>query len=105
MAIENINAFFVTSSSNALTNPWNIVILTFKKFNILTLFITIVSIWGLFMLRSKLNKFPAIAFLVIFGMVINYNHYFQDYKDLCNYPEVDCKFYIVKLENMIPPGI
>lgn len=61
--------------------------------------------WALFLLRSKLNKFPAIAILVIIGIIINYDHFFLDYEDLCNYPEVDCKFYIVKLENMIPPGI
>jgi hypothetical protein len=57
------------------------------------------------LLRNKLNKFPFIAILVLFGVIINAGNYFKDYEDLCDYPDVDCNFYILKLENMVPPSI
>lgn len=95
----------MAAGSSALTNPWDIIVLTFKNFNILTLLITIVCLGVLFVLRNKLTQVPLVSILVLVGILINYKHIFKDYGDMCKYPEVDCKFYIVKLENMIPPGI
>lgn len=105
LSIENIQAFFEAANSSALTSPLDIIIQTFQTFNILTLLITIVLIVILFLLRNKLDKVPFIAVVVILGMLINWKHTFLNYEDLCKYEGVDCKFYIVKLANMVPPGI
>lgn len=75
------------------------------KFNILTLGITIVSIIILFLLRNKLHTIPFISIFVVLGVIINIKHIFLNYKDLCAYPEVDCRFYIINTENMIPPKL
>jgi hypothetical protein len=72
---------------------------------VLTLIITVGCIIGLFLLRNKLNKIPLIAVLVIFGIIVNFKHKFLNYDDLCLYPEVDCKFYIIKISNIIPPAL
>ena len=91
-----MEAFFVATKENALTNPLQILILTFKQFNILTLGLTILSIFLMFLLRKRLAKIPLIALLVILGIIINWTHYFLSYQDLCAYEKVDCKFYIIK---------
>lgn len=59
--------------------------------------ITIACISALFVLRSKLTRVPLVSILVLIGILINYKHMFKDYGDMCKYPEVDCKFYIVKI--------
>lgn len=78
---------------------------TFQSFNILTLLLTIGCLAALFLLSDKLNKLPLIAILVILGVVINIPDIFQNYQDLCKYEGTDCKFYIIKLENIVPPSI
>jgi hypothetical protein len=105
LSIENLNAFFVAANESALTNPLNIIILTFQNFNVLTLIITVVCIVGLFLLRNKLHKIPLIAALVVLGIAVNFKHIFLNYDDLCLYPEVDCKFYIIKISNIVPPAL
>ena len=57
----------------------------------------------MFLLRNRLEKLPIIAFLVLIGIVINWTHYFMSYEDLCAYANVDCKFYILKVDNLLAP--
>lgn len=71
----------------------------------LTLALTVVSIIIIYLLRNKLNKIPFIAFLILLGIFINYKHHFKSYEDLCLYEGVDCKFYIIKIENLIQPTL
>ena len=66
---------------------------------------TVASILLIYLLRNKLNKIPFIAFLVLLGILINIKHHFKSYEDLCAYEGVDCKFYIIKIENLIQPTL
>lgn len=88
-----------------MTNPLNAIIQTFAQFNVLTLGLTIASLVILFLLRNKLHTIPFITIFVILGAVINIKHIFLNYGDLCTYTGVDCRFYIIKTENMIPPKL
>ena len=74
-----MEAFFVASKENPLTSPLEILTLTFQKFNILTLALTIVSIALMFVFRNRLERFPVIAVLVILGILINWGHSFMSY--------------------------
>lgn len=67
--------------------------------------ITIASLVILFLLRNRLHKIPFITIFVILGVLINIKHYFKNYEDLCSFTGVDCRFYIIKTENMIPPRL
>lgn len=63
------------------------------------------SIVILFLLRNRLHTIPFITIFVILGVVINIKHIFLNYADLCKFTGVDCQFYIIKTENMIPPRL
>lgn len=58
----------------------------------------------IYYLRKRLIKVPFIGIIVLLFILINTKHFFKRYEDLCSMPDVDCKFYLVKLENMIPPS-
>ena len=51
LAIENIKAFFLASDETPLTNPLEIITLTFATFNVLTLGLTAACIVLMFLLR------------------------------------------------------
>lgn len=59
----------------------------------------------LFLLREKLNAFPFIAVFILVGIFINWKHYFLSFEDLCAYQGVNCKFYIINIENIVHPTI
>jgi hypothetical protein len=43
--------------------------------------------------------------MLIIGIVINYNHQFKSYSDICNREEVDCTFYIIDPRNIKQPTL
>jgi MFS superfamily sulfate permease-like transporter len=105
LSIENIGAFFAAANASALTNPLAIIALTFHNFNAFTLLLTVACVAALFLLRNKVNQIPFIGVVVLLGIIANWRHSFLSYEDLCGYPEVDCRFYIIKLSNIAPPSL
>lgn len=79
--------------------------MTFEKFNVITLALTVLSIVLMFVLKERLAKIPFIGVLLILGIVINWSHYFLSYEDLCKVEKVDCNFYVLKLENIAIPHL
>ena len=89
----------------------------FSEFNVLTLGLTIGSIILMILLKDRLNRIPFIALLVIVGIAINWTGIFESAKNLCADDivipsatngdpiplEIDCHFYVLKLENLQVP--
>jgi len=104
LTVENINAFYERDAS-LLSNPLRTIVLMFSEFSVLTLLLTIVSISVMFFARRKLARFPSILILAVLGILMNVGNGFLTYRNLCEKPEVDCGFYLMKLANITIPRL
>lgn len=77
----------------------------FEHFNVLTLVLTIEAIIIMFLMRGKLERIPLIGILVVVGVLININHKFKSYSDLCLMPNVNCDFEIIDSSKLKEPTL
>ena len=91
------------SEEEVTTNPFNILNLLFEHFNVVTLTITIVLLFLMFFLRTRLEKIPLIGILALVGILANMQHYFKSYSDICSREGIDCTFYILDPRNLKQP--
>lgn len=56
-------------------------------------------------MRGKLEKIPLIGIMVIIGILININHKFKSYSDLCKMENVDCEFKIIDYSKLKEPTL
>lgn len=41
--------------------------------------------------------------MVILGILVNYNHKFKSYSDICDLEDVNCTFYVIDKRNFKEP--
>ena len=69
-----------------MSNPLEVfdTLLSMKYTNPLTLLLTIEALLMMILMRKKLEKIPLIGVVVIIGLLLNLNHLFMSFSDVCN---------------------